>query len=139
MDLLTADIAQAKFPDADRLVFSALANQRQALVANTIPQLNAPYNRLMASHVTPGVTAAMNAAEATVINTPWRRGPAPAAVTGANAMFIGYEVHARQVAAASAPRCRTRPVTMPTSSSLSSSWPPGSACSARSRPSRCPW
>ena len=90
-DLLTADIAQAKFPDADRLVFSALANQRQTLVANTIPQLNAPYSQLMASHVTPAVTSAMNAAEAAVINTSWRRGPAPAAVTGANATFIGYE------------------------------------------------
>src|SRR5215472_3035590 len=39
-DLLAADMAQHKFPAADRLVFATLASQRQTMVSDAVPSLD---------------------------------------------------------------------------------------------------
>ena len=89
-DLLTADMAQRKFPDADRLAFAAIVSQRQALINNTVPEMSPQYSAIVASNVTPAVAAAMTAAESSVIDTPWRHGVPPAQVAAASKTFLGY-------------------------------------------------
>ncbi len=89
-DLLTADMAQRKFPDADRLAFAAIVSQRQALINNTVPEMSPQYSAIVASNVTPAVAAAMTAAESTVIDTPWRHGVPPPQVAAASKTFLGY-------------------------------------------------
>jgi signal transduction histidine kinase len=90
LDLLTADVAQGKFPGADRLMFGALSTYRQQLVAATMPQLTAPYRGYLTNDVTPAVSSSMTAAESAVVSTPWRHGAVPLAVGAARGSIITY-------------------------------------------------
>jgi signal transduction histidine kinase len=88
--LLSADIAQHKFPQADRLVFAAMASQRQTLVSNTVPTLDAQYRTMLAQNLSATTANAMTAIEAAVVGTPWRHGAPPAALAGSKMTFLDY-------------------------------------------------
>ena len=89
-DLLAADLAQGKFPDADRLTFAALANQRQSLIGIAAPDLDPQYSALLAKYVSPAASDAVGRLETAVINTPWHRGAPPARVSGSKMVFLDY-------------------------------------------------
>jgi signal transduction histidine kinase len=89
-DLLAGDMAQGRFPDADRLVFGTLANQRQTLIDSTVPQLDPQYQALLIANVSPAIDNAMTSTETAVVNTPWRRGAPPARLAASQAVFLGY-------------------------------------------------
>jgi len=89
-DLLTADMAQHKFPTADRLVFATLANQRQTLVSNAVLSFDPSYSGMLAKNLSPVTANAMSSLEAAVISTPWRRGTAPARLIGSRMTFLNY-------------------------------------------------
>ena len=91
-DLLSADVAQAKFPNADRLAFAALANERQSLINSTVPELSPQYREMLTSNVSPTTSNAMGAVEAAVINTPWHRGAPPARLAGSKMIFVDYSL-----------------------------------------------
>ncbi|HKD87445.1 MAG TPA: nitrate- and nitrite sensing domain-containing protein [Streptosporangiaceae bacterium] len=91
-DLLAADIAQRTFPNADRLTFAALANQRRSLIAAGVPDLDPQYRALLARYVSPASTHAVTAAETRVINTPWHRGVPPARLSSSKMVFADYSL-----------------------------------------------
>jgi signal transduction histidine kinase len=89
-DLLAGDIAQRKFPNADRLTFAALASQRQSLINSATPELAPQYRAMLDSMVSPTVNSNMGVLEAAVIDTPWHRGTPPPQLAGAKTTFLGY-------------------------------------------------
>ncbi|HTX85544.1 MAG TPA: nitrate- and nitrite sensing domain-containing protein [Streptosporangiaceae bacterium] len=89
-DLLSADIAQRRFPTPDRLVFAALANQRQTLVSNAVPTLDSQYRAMLATSLPPATANGMTAIEAAVTGTPWRHGAPPVALAGSKMTFLDY-------------------------------------------------
>ncbi len=89
-DLLTADMAQLKFPQTDRIAFAELASLRQSMTGNTLPQLQPQYRALMTKYVTPPITAALSSAEAAVIGTSWHRGAPPAELEAVGPAFDNY-------------------------------------------------
>ena len=91
-DLLYADIAQGKFPNADRLTFAALANERQSLINAAVPELAPQYRTMLAKNLPAATSNAMLAVETAVINTPWHRGAAPARLAGSKMTFIDYSL-----------------------------------------------
>jgi hypothetical protein len=76
-DLLAGDLAQRKFPNADRLTFAALASQRQSLISSALPELAPQYRAMLASKVPQAANSRMGAFETVVIDTPWHRGTPP--------------------------------------------------------------
>jgi len=89
-DLLAGDIAQHKFPNADRLTFAALASQRQSLINSATPELAPQYRAMLDSMVSPAASSNMSALETAVIDTPWHRGAPPPQLAGAKTTFLGY-------------------------------------------------
>ena len=89
-DLLAGDMAQRKFPNADRLTFAALASQRQSLINSAIPELAPQYRAMLDSMVSPAQNSKMGAFEAAVIDTSWHRGMPPPQLAGAKTTFLGY-------------------------------------------------
>jgi signal transduction histidine kinase len=89
-DLLAGDMAQRKFPTADRLTFAQLASQRQSLINAALPELAPQYRAMLTQKVSPAATNRMGAFEAAVIDTPWHRGTPPPRLAGAKMAFIGY-------------------------------------------------
>jgi signal transduction histidine kinase len=89
-DLLAGDMAQRKFPNADRLAFAALASQRQSLINAAIPDLEPQYRAMLDGKVSPAENSQMGVFEAAVINTPWHRGTPPARLAGSKTAFLGY-------------------------------------------------
>jgi signal transduction histidine kinase len=89
-DLLSADVAQRRFPTQDRIVFAALANQRQTLVSNAVPTLDSQYRAMLAQSLHPSTANAMTAIEAAVTGTPWRHGAPPARLAGSKMTFLDY-------------------------------------------------
>ena len=127
-DLLAGDMAQGKFPEADRLVFATLANQRQTLVSTTVPTLDPRYRTMLTQSLTAATGNAMTSIEAAVIGTPWRHGAPPARLVGSKMTFLDYSTALGSALNEAADRrCRIRRSTTPTPSSSSSSSPPGSA------------
>ncbi len=91
-DLLSADMAQGKFPNADRLTFAALASQRQSLINAAVPELAPQYSEMLATNVPAATSNAMGAVESAVINTPWHHGPAPARLASSKMIFVDYSL-----------------------------------------------
>ena len=91
-DLLNADMAQRRFPEADRLTIAALAGTRQQLVSSALPSLSPSYGAPFAKYLTPTIANAAAQAEQTVLGTPWRVSLAPATVVDAGAAFTAYSV-----------------------------------------------
>ncbi len=91
-DLLSADMAQRKFPNTDRLEFAALASQRQTLINIAVPELDAQYRVMLARNVPAASSNAMAAVESEVSYTPWHRGAAPTRLAGSKMIFIDYSV-----------------------------------------------
>jgi signal transduction histidine kinase len=91
-DLLAGDIAQHNFPNADRLTFAALANQRQSLIGTTEPDLDPQYRALLEKFVSPAAGHAVGKLETAVIDTAWRRGVPPAKLAGSKMAFVDYSV-----------------------------------------------
>jgi len=89
-DLLAADAAQQKFPNADRLAFAALANQRQSLISNTTPELDPQYRAMFMRSVSAASSGQMAAVEAAVINTSWHRGAPPSRLASSKMVFVDY-------------------------------------------------
>src|SRR5262249_32906626 len=89
-DLLAADMAQHKFPEADRLVFATLASQRQASVSNAAPSLDSRYSGIVTRNLTPATAKAMTSIEAAVVTTQWRRGAPPARLVSSRMTFLDY-------------------------------------------------
>ncbi|HEY7325517.1 MAG TPA: ATP-binding protein [Streptosporangiaceae bacterium] len=89
-DLLTADMSRRQFPSADRLTIASLSASRQQLVASALPNLRGSYAPVIDRSLTPSISDAMTAAEATVAYTPWHSGAAPASVADANSAFAAY-------------------------------------------------
>jgi signal transduction histidine kinase len=88
--LLSADIAQHRFPTADRLVFAALASQRQTLISNAVPTLDSQYRAMLAQNLHASTANAMTAIEAAVTGTPWRHGAPPAGLADSKMTFLDY-------------------------------------------------
>jgi signal transduction histidine kinase len=88
-DLLAGDMAQARFPTGDRIVFAQLAAQRVSELTTTLPQLDSGYKNLIAAAVTPAVSKGLMTLEASVISTPWRHGP-PASIVRGSSLFTSY-------------------------------------------------
>ena len=84
-DLLSGEIARKRFPPADRIVFAQLAAARSHQLAQTLPQLDPAYQKVMGSALTPALSNGLATAENAVIYTPWRNGPPPQIVSGSNA------------------------------------------------------
>ena len=91
-DLLSADMAQRKFPNTDRLAFAALASQRQTLINIAVPELDSQYRVMLARNVPAASSNAMAAVESAVSYTPWHRGAPPARLADSKMIFIGYSV-----------------------------------------------
>ena len=89
-DLLQGDITQHKFPNADRLTFAALANQRQSLINIAVPDLDSQYRALVARNVPPTANNAIDAAESAVIDTPWHHGMPPPRLGASKMVFFDY-------------------------------------------------
>jgi signal transduction histidine kinase len=89
-DLLAGDVAQRKFPNADRLTFAQLANQRQSLISAALPELDPKYRALLAKYVSPAASTQMAAVETAVINTPWHRGAPPSQLASSKMVFADY-------------------------------------------------
>ncbi|MBO0838130.1 MAG: nitrate- and nitrite sensing domain-containing protein, partial [Actinobacteria bacterium] len=89
-DLLAGDMAQAKFPDADRTAIASLAATRQQLIESALPDASRNFRTEFATHLGPAVTGAIVTAESTVHSTPWRNGAPPPKVTAARTGFIAY-------------------------------------------------
>jgi signal transduction histidine kinase len=89
-DLLAGDMAQRKFPNADRLTFAALASQRQSLINAALPELAPQYRAMLDSMVSPAVNTKMGVVEAAIIDTSWHRGTPPRQLAGAKTTFLGY-------------------------------------------------
>ena len=88
-DLLAADIAQGKFPFADRTAFAGLASLRQSLLGIALPELQPPYKSIFMTNPSMAVSNSLAALESKVISTPWRRG-APLGLAAAPTTFISY-------------------------------------------------
>ncbi|HEY2642014.1 MAG TPA: nitrate- and nitrite sensing domain-containing protein [Streptosporangiaceae bacterium] len=88
-DLLAADIAQRKFPLADRTAFAGLASQRQSLLDTAVPELQPPYKSMVSSALTPALSDSLTALETQITTAPWRTG-VPASLTSAPATFMAY-------------------------------------------------
>jgi signal transduction histidine kinase len=89
-DLLAGDIAMHRFSGADRLTIASLAAARQQLVTTSLADLQHTYRAAIDSFVTEPARSAIATAEATVENTPWHVGAAPATVVGATKGFTSY-------------------------------------------------
>lgn len=89
-DLLSGDMARRRFPQADRLVFAALASQRQTLLSSTVPTLDPRYRTMLAQNLTPATANAMTSIESAVARTPWRLGAPPAHLVGSKMTFLDY-------------------------------------------------
>jgi len=89
-DLLAGDIAQLNFPAGDRLMFAELANERQALISATLPELQPTYRALVTRSLTPAVSHSLATVEAAVISTPWRQGAPPAKLVADAGAFTTY-------------------------------------------------
>ena len=88
-DLFAADIAQGKFPLADRTAFAGLASLRQSLLGIALPELQPPYKSIFMANPSMGVSNSLAALERKIISTPWRAG-APPSLAAAPTTFIGY-------------------------------------------------
>jgi signal transduction histidine kinase len=89
-DLLAADLAQHKFPNADRLTFAALASQRQSLISTAVPDLDPQYRALLAKYASPAANTQITTLEGAVVDTPWHRGAPPARLSSSKMIFIDY-------------------------------------------------
>ena len=89
-DLLAGDMAQGKFPVADKITFGELATQRQALSSTAMAELSPDYRSLVGRYVTPGIEQSLATLEAEVIGTPWHKGPPPASIVAGTAAFGSY-------------------------------------------------
>ena len=89
-DLLAGDLAQRKFPNADRLTFAALASQRQSLISSALPELAPQYRAMLASKVPQAANSRMGTFETIVIDTPWHRGTPPRLLASSKMNFLGY-------------------------------------------------
>jgi signal transduction histidine kinase len=89
-DLLAGDMAQLKFPVADKITFGELATQRQALAGTAMAELLPDYRSLVSRYVTPGIEQSLATLEAEVIATPWHKGPPPASIVAGTAAFGSY-------------------------------------------------
>jgi len=89
-DLLAGDMATGKFPAADRITIASLAATRQQLMTSSLADLQASYRADIDRYVTAPVRSAIATAEATVLNTPWHSGAAPANVLDASKAFTTY-------------------------------------------------
>jgi signal transduction histidine kinase len=89
-DLITADIARAKFPTEDRVLFGQLAGNRSQLVAATLPLLDPQYRQMVTSNVPAATSKQLTSLEATIEATPWRSGPPPPAIQGGLGVFGNY-------------------------------------------------
>jgi signal transduction histidine kinase len=101
-DLLAGDMAMGKFPDTDRMTIASLAATRQQLVASSLPDLQGSYRAALDRYVTAAAGNAITAAEATVVETPWHLGAAPATVLNASSAFTTYTTALEQGLLASA-------------------------------------
>jgi signal transduction histidine kinase len=89
-DLLAGDLAQRKFPNADRLTFAGLAKQRQSLFDAAEPDLAPQYRALLAKYVSRASSDAVGNAETAVIYTSWRQGAPPAKLSSSKMVFLDY-------------------------------------------------
>ena len=88
-DLLTGDMTQLKFPTGDRIAFAELATQRQQLAGTATAELLPQYQTLF-HRVTPLINRSLATLEASVIATPWHKGPPPATLVAGTAAFGTY-------------------------------------------------
>ena len=88
-DLLAADIAQGKFPFADRTAFAGLASMRQSLLGLAVPELQPPYKSIFMASPSMAVSNSLTALESKIISTPWRAG-APPSLAAAPTTFVRY-------------------------------------------------
>lgn len=91
-DMLAGDIAQRRFPTADRVTIASLAGSRVQLVDDSLPAASGAFPSAFAKYLAARVSDAMLTAESTVTDTPWRAGAAPASVLAARASFAAYSV-----------------------------------------------
>ena len=89
-DLLAADMAQHRFPQADRAAFAALAHQRQTTISNTVPTLDPHYAAMLTQHLPAATASAMTSLESAVTSTRWRVGAPPAHIAGSKMTFLDY-------------------------------------------------
>jgi signal transduction histidine kinase len=88
-DLLAADIAQGKFPFADRTAFAGLASLRQSLLGLALPELQSPYKSIFMANPSMAVSNSPTALERKIISTPWRAG-VPPSLAAAPTTFSSY-------------------------------------------------
>ncbi len=88
-DLLAADIAQGKFPLADRTAFAGLASLRQSLLALALPELQPPYKPIFIANPSMAVSNSLAALEGNIVSTSWRAG-APPSLAAAPTTFLTY-------------------------------------------------
>ncbi|MGB6456307.1 MAG: nitrate- and nitrite sensing domain-containing protein [Streptosporangiaceae bacterium] len=91
-DMLSADLLQGRFSDVDRITIASLANQRQQLIDDWLPELSSSYDAGFRQYLNAPVSDAMMTAESTVTDTSWRTGTPPTTVVQARTAFIGYTV-----------------------------------------------
>jgi signal transduction histidine kinase len=75
--LLESDMAARSFPAADRRTFAELVGARRALLADTLPDLNANDRYFYAKNVNPQLSAALQSQEDAVIADTHINGPPP--------------------------------------------------------------
>jgi signal transduction histidine kinase len=88
-NLLSGEIARRSFPLPDRTFFAQLAAERSTGYAETVPQLQSDYRKLVSKAVPPALSTGVASLESAVINTPWRHGP-PSAIMSAPPTLEGY-------------------------------------------------
>jgi signal transduction histidine kinase len=91
-DLLAGDLAQHKFPNADRLTFAALAEQRQSLINAALPELAPQYRAMLTRKVSRASSSQVSAIETAIINTPWHRGMPPPQLASSRMVFEDYSL-----------------------------------------------
>ncbi|HEY2504901.1 MAG TPA: nitrate- and nitrite sensing domain-containing protein [Streptosporangiaceae bacterium] len=89
--LLSADLAQGKFPSTDRTTFAQLAAVRSDLYSTTVPDLLPAYRALLDKHVSTQLSNSVTAVEGQVIKLVVRRGEPPDQLTGGVAAFARYQ------------------------------------------------
>jgi signal transduction histidine kinase len=89
-NLLEADMAQGKFPLADRITFAQLAYDRQDVMSDATAQLDSQFRGFVDANVTPAISGALGTLENNVIALPWRKTGPPAQIAAGVGAFDGY-------------------------------------------------
>jgi signal transduction histidine kinase len=89
-DLLAGDMATRTFTPADRMTIASLAATRQQLITSSLTDMQYSYRAAIDRYVTAPVSSSLEAADATIANTPWHSGAAPPQVVSASNALTAY-------------------------------------------------